>query len=152
MNAKKWTSAVVVFILTALMAASAQAGPWRGWRGSGGWGAGGNYQRLYNPATVENVTGEVVGIDKVTPMKGMSYGIHVMLKTDKESIPVHLGPQWYMERLDARLEKGDTIAVKGSRIVFNGKPAIIAAEVAKGNTVLKLRDDSGYPAWAGWRR
>jgi hypothetical protein len=42
--------------------------------------------------------------------------------------------------------------MKGSRITFGVKPAIIAAEVKKGDEVLKLRDDSGFPVWSGWRR
>ena len=157
MNTRKWMSTAVVFVLTALLTVPALtvpalAGPWRGWRGSGGWGMGGGYQRLYNPATVETVVGEVVSIDKVTPMKGMSYGIHIVVKSDKETVPVHLGPAWYVERLDTKIDKGDTVEVKGSRITYNGKPAIIAAEVKKGDAVLKLRDDNGYPAWSGWRR
>lgn len=152
MNTRKWMSATVVFVLAALMAVPALAGQWRGWRGSGGWGAGGSYQRMYIPATVETVAGQVMSIDKATPMKGMSYGIHVMLKTDKETIPVHLGPGWYVERLDTKIDRGDSLEVKGSRITYTGKPAIIAAEVKNGDAVLKLRDDNGYPAWAGWRR
>ena len=28
----------------------------------------------------------------------------------------------------------------------------IAAEVKKGDALLKLRDDSGTPAWSGWRK
>ena len=97
-------------------------------RGSGGWGTG------------------------MTPRKGMGPGIPLQLKTDQETISVHLGPSWYIDRLDARIEKGDTIEVKGSRVTVAGKPAIIAAEVKKGDAALKLRDDSGIPAWAGWRR
>ena len=101
MNTRKWMSTAVVFVLTALLTVPALtvpalAGPWRGWRGSGGWGMGGGYQLLYNPATVETVGGEVVSIDKVTPMKGMSYGIHIVVKSDKETVPVHLGPAWYV--------------------------------------------------------
>jgi hypothetical protein len=46
----------------------------------------------------------------------------------------------------------DESEVKGSRIIFEGKPAIIAAEVIKGDEVLTLRDASGFPAWNGWRR
>lgn len=115
MKTRKWMSAAVVFVLAALMAVPALAGPWRGWRGSGGWGAGGSYQRLYTPATVEAVAGQVVSIDKVTPMKGMSYGIHVVLKSDKETVPVHLGPGWYVERFDTKIDTGDSLEVKGSR-------------------------------------
>ena len=120
--------------------------------GSGGWGMGSAYQRMYNPATVDTVSGEVISVNKMTPSKGMGTGIHLQLKTDKETISVHLGPSWYIDRLDARIEKGDAIEVKGSRVTVGGKPAIIAAEVKKGDALLKLRDDSGIPAWAGWRR
>ena len=149
--ARTFTTVLSVFLVTAL-AATAFAAPWKGWRGSGGWGSGGAYQRLYNPATVETISGKITAIDKITLTKDMSYGIHVMVKTDKETISVHLGPAWYLERLDTKIEKGDAIEVKGSRVTYNGKPAIIAAEVKKGDAVLKLRDDSGIPAWAGWRR
>lgn len=141
---------VVVAVLAA--ASTALAGPWKGWRGSGGWGMGSQYQRMYNPATVETLSGTVEAVDKVTPMKGMYSGVHVMLKTDKETISVHLGPEWYVERLDTKIQKGDKIEVKGSRVTFAGKPAIIAAEVKKGGETLILRDSAGIPAWAGWRR
>jgi DNA-directed RNA polymerase subunit E'/Rpb7 len=142
--------AVLAVLLFGISPAAAQ--PMKGWQGSGGWGAQGQYQRLYNPATVEIVTGEVTKIDKITPVKGMSYGIHLQLKTDKETVAVHLGPGWYIERLDTKIEVGDMIEVKGSRVTLKGGPAIIAAEVRKGDAVLNLRDDSGLPYWAGWRR
>jgi hypothetical protein len=47
------------------------------WRGSGGWGPGAQYNRMYDPKTVETITGEVVSIDKITPSKGMHYGVHL---------------------------------------------------------------------------
>lgn len=143
---------ILTVIIVVLTVSLAFAGPWRGWRGSGGWGMGSQYNRMYNPATVENLTGTVEAIDKVMPMKGMNSGIHVMVKTDKETISVHLGPEWYIERQDVKLEKGDKIEVKGSRVTFADKPAIIAAEVKKGDSTLVLRDGSGIPAWAGWRK
>jgi len=130
----------------------ALADPWQGWRGSGGWGMGSSYQKMYNPATVETVSGVVESVNKITPTKGMYSGIHLVVKTDKETIAIHLGPEWYIERQDVKLEKGDTIEVKGSRITFDGKPAIIATEIKKGDSVLVLRDSAGVPAWAGWRR
>lgn len=141
---------VVVALLMATTAVFAQ--PMKGGRGSGGWGAGGAYQRMYNPATVETITGEVVKVDTITTMKGMTHGIHLQVKTDKETIPVHLGPAWYIERQDTKIAVGDKVEVKGSRITFSGAPAILAAEVKKGDAVLKLRDDKGFPAWAGWRK
>lgn len=149
---KKAIRFLLAALSVVLMASLAVAAPWKGWRGSGGWGMGGAYQRQYNPATIESVSGEIMSVDKVMPMKGMDSGIHLMLNTGTETVSVNLGPSWYIERLDTKIAKGDQVEVKGSRVKIAGKPAIIAAEVKKGDEVLKLRDDSGIPAWAGWRR
>ena len=59
------------------------------WRGSGGWGPGSAYGRMYDPKTVETVTGEVVKVDRITPMRGMSGGVHLVVKTDKGDVSVH---------------------------------------------------------------
>jgi hypothetical protein len=143
---------VVVLAVLAATASLAAAGPGKGWKGSGGWGMGGGYQRMYNPATVESVTGTIESIDRTVPMKGMSQGVLLTLKMEKGLVGVHLGPAWYVERLDNELKKDDSVEVKGSRVTFAGNPAIIAAELKKGDAVLKLRDDNGVPAWAGWRK
>ena len=149
---RKSIISLVVAVSILFTAAIVTAGPWKGWRGSGGWGMGSQYNRMYNAATVETLTGMVEAVNKITPMKGMYAGIHIMLKTDKETISVQLGPEWYIERLDTKIQKGDTIEVKGSRVTIASKPVIIAAEVKKGDSTLVLRDSAGIPAWAGWRR
>jgi hypothetical protein len=82
----------------------------------------------------------------------MSHRIHVMVKTDKEEISVHLRPAWYIGNQDVKIAVKDKLEIKGSRITFSGKPAIIASEVKKGDETLNLRDESGYPVWGGWRR
>lgn len=144
---------VLTVVLSVLLSTSLIfAQPMRMWKGSGGWGMGSKYQGMYDTKTVETLSGEVIKVDKITPMKGMHYGVHVQLKTEKETLSVHLGPGWYIERLDTKIEKGDKIEVKGARATFAGKPAIIAAEVKKGDNILKLRDENGIPVWAGWRR
>ena len=143
-------AAVAVF----LAAVSSFAQPRQGmmWRGSGGWGPGSPYNKMYDPKAVETISGEVTAVDRITPVKGMSGGVHMNVKTDKETISVHLGPSFYIENQDVKLQAKDKVEVKGSRITFDGKPAIIAMEVKKGDEVLKLRDDAGFPVWAGWRR
>jgi hypothetical protein len=108
-------------------------------------------QRSYNSATIETIAGTVESVDKTMNTKGNSYGIHLKVKTVKETLSVHLGPAWYIDKLDTKIEKGDKIEVKGSRVVMAGKPAIIAAEVKKGNSTMHLRDENGRPAWAGKR-
>jgi hypothetical protein len=110
------------------------------------------YQRTYDPAKVETISGTVESVGTVVPVKGMYAAVAVTVKTDKETISVHLGPEWYIGRLDTKIAKGDKIEVKGSRVTFADKPAIIAAEVKKADNVLVLRDSAGIPVWSGWRR
>lgn len=104
-------------------------------------------QRNYDPKTVETIQGKVVSVEKATRGQGRSYGVHLTLQTDKETISVHLGPGWYIEKQTPRIEANDTITVTGSRVTIDGKPAIIAAQVKKGNETLKLRDENGIPVW-----
>jgi len=145
MNRVATLIAVMVMLGVPCSWASAQGG-------GGGGGPGTPYARLYNPQSVETITGEVVSVERITPLKGMSYGIHMMVKTDKGTISVHLGPAWYIENQEVKIAPGDRVEVKGSRITFQDKPALIAAKVKKGNQVLTLRDGNGVPVWSGWRR
>lgn len=150
---KKLGMIALVGLLGLILANGVWAQPGMGMgRGQGrGWGAGDPYSRMFNPKTVETLSGEVVSVEKFTPGRKMSYGVHFTLKTDKETIAVHLGPSWYVEKQPVTVAQGDKVEVIGSRITYQGKPAIIAAEVKKGGQVLKLRDANGVPAWAGQR-
>jgi len=65
---------VAVALLVLFVSSLVFAGPWNGWRGSGRWGMGSSYQRMYNPATVETVSGVIESVDKITPMEGMHSG------------------------------------------------------------------------------
>lgn len=123
-----------------------------GCQGASCWSASGQYGRMYDPKTVETVKGEVVSVEKFTPAKGMSSGVHLLLKAGKETISMHLGPSWYLENQDAQVEPKDKIEITGSRLTLDGKPVLVAAEVKKGDGNLKLRDENGVPMWAGWRK
>ncbi len=139
-----------VGLLASGVTALAQGGP--RWKGSGGWGPSGPFAKLYDPKTVETITGRIVGVSHAVPVRGVSTGLHLSVKTDQETVSVHLGPTWYLENQDVKLAPGDVVEVTGSRVTLGGKPAIIAAEVKKGDEVLKLRDEAGVPVWSGWRR
>lgn len=122
-------------------------------QGGGGWRHEGNrYGRMYNIKTVETIKGKVVSVSPFIPRRGMSDGVHLQVETQKGTIPIHLGPAWYIENQDIILKPEDKVEIKGSKINFAGKPAIIAAEVKKGNMTLVLRSEDGFPVWSGWRR
>jgi len=143
-------AATLVASLLLLSASSAQRkGMGQGGRG---WGSGSSYARLYNSQTIEIISGVVESVGTFTPGKGMSHGVHAVLKTDKETIAVHLGPGWFIDNQDPEIGSGDRVEIMGSRVMFEGKPAIIAGRVTKDGATLTLRDASGIPVWSGWRR
>ncbi|MBK8382546.1 MAG: DNA-binding protein [Ignavibacteria bacterium] len=116
-----------------------------------GWGPGSSYNRMYDTKTVETISGSVISIDQILPDKNMSVGIHLLLNTVNGNVSIHLGPAWYIENQDIQIIKGDNVSVTGSKVTYNGDQVIIAKEVIKGDQLLKLRDENGYPLWSGWR-
>ncbi len=121
-------------------------------RGSGGWCIGDRYEQIFVNTNLETITGQVMSIDTVTPIRGMSSGIQVRLKTDREEIIVHLGPAWFVLFQDMILSVNDNnIEVRGCRTVVEGKPVFMAATLIRREKVLLLRDKDGVPYWCGWR-
>ena len=108
----------------------------------------GGYGGRYDPQTVETVAGEVMAVEKVAYGRRGSYGIHLVLKTDQGEIPIHLGPSWYVERQTVKIAVHDQIEVTGSRVLYRGKPALIASEIKRGGEILTLRTAAGVPLWS----
>jgi hypothetical protein len=101
----------------------------------------------YDAKTVERIAGKVLSIEKTTLPKKRGYWVDLMLQTGNETIAVQLGPAWYIDKHTPRIEANDMITVTGSRLTINGRPAIIAADITRGNELLKLRDNNGIPVW-----
>lgn len=108
--------------------------------------------RSYDPDTVTTLRGtasEVV----VVPARGeRTGGLHLTLQSDNETMDVHLGPTWFLQREGIEIAKGDPIEVTGSVIDLDGNSFLIARELKKGQKFLRLRDEQGVPAWSGGRR
>ncbi len=119
------------------------------WRGSRGWEPEGAYCRLYDSKTVVTLHGTVQRVEKIVPLKGMGSGVHLILKTDTETIPVQMGPTWYVEKQPVHIMTKDVVEVTGSRVPCDGKPVILAAFIKKGDQTVKFRELKGSPAWAG---
>jgi hypothetical protein len=146
---KQWNwKRVIGFVGCAVTAAGWAASPIQ-WRGSAGWEPESAYCRLYDAKRVETLKGTVQRVEKVVPMKGMGEGVHLILKTDKEMIPVQLGPVWFVEKQALQLHAQDVVEVTGSRVSCDGKPAILAALIKRGMETAKFRELKGSPAWAG---
>jgi hypothetical protein len=110
-----------------------------------------DYSRIYDISSVETIVGQIRSIDKIYPSNNSSYGTHMSVFTSAGDITVHLGPGWFIDSQVLQLRVDDNVVVIGSKVTYEGNQVIIAREVTKGDQVLKLRDDLGYPLWAGQR-
>jgi hypothetical protein len=133
---KKFTAALAVISLIALSSIELQAQ-----RGSGR----GRYQadRIYNSAAVETVQGSVIDVATARVR-----GLHITVKTSRETINIHLGPESYLKG-KISLSRGDSITAVGSRFRYDGKDVIIAKSIQKGQIIVELRDENGTPKWTG---
>lgn len=106
---------------------------------------------MYNTATEVTLKGSVEAVKQVTGPQTWG-GTHLSLKTDKETIDVHVGPSWFLAQHKMSFAKGDQIELTGSRVKFGSEDAVLAREIKKGSETLTLRNAQGMPAWAGGPR
>jgi len=83
---------------------------------------------------------------------GSMGGLHLTVKTKKETVTVLAGPADFAKDKGFSFAKGDRVEVTGSRVTYNDAKAIIAREIKKGGKTLVLRNKSGVPKWSMGRR
>ena len=105
----------------------------------------------YNPATEVRLKGTVQQVQQVGRYGGGS-GTHIILKTEKENLEVHLGPTVFVTLSGFTFASGDHIEVVGSRVKFGDADVLLAREVQKDGKSLVLRDANGIPKWSRSRR
>ena len=152
-------AALVLFIAPAVFAQMGQ--------GMGkGMGQGmGMHMPKYDTATVVTVKGTIEEVQQTMMPSGQKggmtqsgqmgmhhMGLHLVLKTDKESLTVLVGPAQFVKDKDFTFTKGDEIEVTGSKVKYNNADAIIAREIKKGDKTLTLRNDQGIPEWSKGNR
>jgi len=104
----------------------------------------------YDTATEVTVSGAIQEVKQVTGGMGMQNvtGTHVILRTDQETIEIHLGPSTFIADQKLVLQNGDVLEVIGSRVTIAGAKAILAREVRKGEQTVTFRDAQGFPKWS----
>ncbi|MFQ5465719.1 MAG: DNA-binding protein [Thermodesulfobacteriota bacterium] len=153
MMKRQGLAATLAFVLSILLVSGAAAGErLMKRRAPDGWGPGSVYGRMFDLATLETVTGKVTSIGVFTPPGGSYSGVRMTIDTGTEELSVHIGPRWFITNQDFELAEGETVEVTGSRVTYEGGPAIIASHMARDDSELLLRDEEGIPYWEAYRR
>jgi len=110
------------------------------------------YEREFDPDNTDEISGTIEEVlysgTEDTPEQGMELLVH----TGDELVAVHIGPVWYLDKQDKGFKSGDSVTVKGSRIIYKHEPALIAQYIMRNGRKLVLRDELGHPVWNAWRR
>ena len=131
-----------VTMLAVAAAASAQRGMGRGPMGP----------MHYDVATEVTLT-TIIDEVKTMPAPGRGPGgVHLMISTPSGPMEVHVGPAAFLEANNAEFAKGDWITVIGSKVKMGDADVVLARQITKGQQVLLLRDEKGFPLWSGAAR
>ena len=107
----------------------------------------------YDVKTETTIKGTVESVETVTGAGGRGRrglgGTHLTVKTEKETLEVHVGPTAYLTEKGITLVKGDTLEILGSRVTIDKEPVVIARQIKKGDNTWTLRDAAGRPVWSG---
>jgi DNA/RNA endonuclease YhcR with UshA esterase domain len=101
----------------------------------------------YDETQQVTVSGKIQEVrDYECPITG-TVGAHISVKAETGTIEVHLAPVTFLKDYDITLHAGDDVKVVGAKIVFQGKPALLAKTVAVGPATFTFREPSGKPLW-----
>ncbi|MCW9705861.1 hypothetical protein [Fodinibius salsisoli] len=108
------------------------------------------YRRPFNPETYQEIEGKVLSVEHSNERSDEEQGVYLIVQTPDETLPVHLGPAWYINRQRKLPKAGEKITVKGSRTDYHKQQVMVAAQIQRDSMRLGLRDSDGNPYWYGW--
>ena len=111
---------------------------------------GTGYNRLYGESNVETFKGTVINVTTFNPDRYIKNAVRFKLKIKNDTISVHIGPSWFLDYLKFSIKEGDKVIVKGSKVVYSDKPAVIASNIKTDNNEIELRNPQGFPLWSRW--
>jgi hypothetical protein len=71
----------------------------------------------------------------------------LLVKTDTDTIRIHVGPSAYVSEQHVQINKGDTIEVIGADVMLHGSRLILTREIRSAGHAWTLRDTTGQPLW-----
>jgi DNA/RNA endonuclease YhcR with UshA esterase domain len=101
----------------------------------------------YSAANEITATGTVEDVQEFYCPVTDDRGTHVVLKTDRGTILVHVAISRFLREHRFTIQSGDHWQVTGAKIRFQGKEGMIAREIIRGDEIFTMRDAAGKPLW-----
>lgn len=104
-----------------------------------------------NSESGQSFTGTILSIQKYTYANRPVPYVQLILRVNKETYSVELGPNWYLKAEGFSLEPNEVISVHGKVTRIQKKNIIQAFTIQKNGEVLHLREKNGLPKWNPWK-
>ena len=88
---------------------------------------------------------------KLPPKGSEKEIVHMLMKNGTDSLDIYLCPDTFLKDMGVTFQKGDEIALTGSKVKQGEADLILAREVVRGTDTLVLRDEKGSPIWS-WHK
>jgi hypothetical protein len=99
----------------------------------------------YDRTTESAIAGTVVGVDVYRVDSAV--GVHLIVNTGQALVNVVAGPATYLGQNNFSFLLDDRIVVIGPRVSRAGYASVWARTIAKGSTMLVMRNEDGTPKW-----
>lgn len=102
----------------------------------------------FDPQQQETFTAVVSEVKDYHCMVSGTMGTHLVLKSYNGGVyEAHLAPAKFMKEYDIHFKASDVVTVTGTKVTFDGKPAILARVIKLRNETFTFRDEKGRPLW-----
>lgn len=108
---------------------------------------GGRGMPRYDTATEQTIRGTVAEVQPHQARRGGT-GLHLALKSGEGTLDVHVGPTLWLSQQKYEFATGDVLEVTGSMVTIDGKQALLARVIVKGDATMTLRNPQGIPRWS----
>jgi hypothetical protein len=100
----------------------------------------------YDRAAEATVTGTVEQVLSAPAPDGV-IGVHLIVKTDRGLVKVHVAPALFIGQNNFWFEFEDQVAIIGARVRGADQATLWARAISKGSKMLRVRNEDGVPLW-----
>lgn len=90
-------------------------------------------------------------IESIQQVPGEFEGVHLVIRTSKGPVLVHVAPADFLQQIGTNFNVGDQVEVLGAKAADSQEEQVLAREITVGANTLTLRDGKGVPVWVGWK-
>ena len=95
----------------------------------------------------ETKTNGVIDEVNLLPVGTRKDFTELIMRSGEGKVHIYLCPKPFQEEMGISFNKGDQVAITGSKVKQNEADVILARQLVRGTDTLLFRDDKGSPVW-----